>query len=196
MGAVKQYELAVVQSAPKWFAVYTTARHEKRLGQRFAERQIEFYLPLYSAIHRWKDGSRAHLELPLFPCYIFVRIDWNERLKALQVPGVLSIIGNGREPSPLPDFEIESLRSGLHLRVFEPHPYLIAGERVRIKGGPLAGMEGVLVRKKNDFRVVLTLNMIKQSVAVEVDVDQLEPIGHIRYAPAQPQTRANPCPLL
>lgn len=183
IAAEKLRELPVVQAAPKWFAVYTKARHEKRLGQHFDERQIEFYLPVYRTIHRWKDGSRVQLELPLFPCYIFVRIDWSERLKVLQVPGVLSIIGMGREASPLPDFEIESLRSGLHLRAFEPHPYLIVGERVRIKAGPLAGMEGVLIRNKNKFRVVLTLSMIRQSVAVEVDGDQLELIGsHLRCA--------------
>ncbi len=85
--------------------------------------------------------------------------------------------GSGYEPTPLADFEIESLRSGLHLRKFEPHPYLVVGERVRIKAGPLEGMEGVLLRKKNNLRVVLTVASIKQSVAVEVDAGDVEPLS-------------------
>jgi transcription antitermination factor NusG len=91
------------------------------------------------------------------------------------MPGVLSIVGSAREPWPLPDFEIEALRSGLLERNVEPHPYLVVGERVRIKTGVMAGVEGILVRKKNDFRVVLSLNTIMQSVAVEVDADDVEP---------------------
>ena len=82
----------------------------------------------------------------------------------------------GREPSPLPSAEIESLRSALPLLQFEPHPYLVVGEKVRITSGSLAGMIGVLVRKKNDLRVVLTLDLIQQSVAVEIDTDQIEPL--------------------
>ena len=93
------------------------------------------------------------------------------------MPGVLSIVGSGYEPTPLADFEIESLRSGLHLRKFEPHPYLVVGERVRIKAGPLEGMEGVLLRKKSNLRVVLTVASIKQSVAVEVDAGDVEPLS-------------------
>ena len=93
----------------------------------------------------------------------------------MQVPGVLSIVGHGYEPMPLADFEVEALRSGLHLRKFEPHPYLAVGERVRIKGGPLEGMDGILLRKKNNLRVVITIALIKQSVAVEVDAGDVEP---------------------
>lgn len=159
-----------------WFAVYTTPRHEKRIASHFSDRQIEYYLPLYRSTRRWKNRTVADLELPLFPSYIFVRIGRCERVRVLEVPGVLSIVG-GREPAPLPEFEIESLRAGLHLRQSEPHPYLVIGERARIRVGPLAGMEGVLIRKKNNFRVVLTLDMIMQSVAVEVDACDLEAVG-------------------
>jgi transcription antitermination factor NusG len=160
----------------QWFAVYTIPRHEKRLAEHFDIRQIEFFLPLYRALRKWKDGSRVKLELPLFPNYIFVRISRRERVKVLEVPGVLSIIGRGREPIPLPDSEIEGLRRGLELTKIEPHPYLVVGEKVRINTGPLEGMEGVLIRKKNGFRVVLTISMIMKSVSVEVDVGDLEPI--------------------
>ena len=161
---------------PNWFAVYTVPRHEKRVAEYFELRQIESYLPLYRARRRWRDGSNPELELPLFPGYIFVRIGSYQRVRVLEVPGVLSIVSAGREPLPLPDFEIESLRSGLHLRNPEPHPYLVIGERVRIQAGALAGIEGVLVRKKNNLRVVLTLDHITQSIAVEVDADEVEAI--------------------
>ncbi len=162
-----------------WFAVYTTPRHEKRIAGYFADRQIDCYLPLYRSTRRWKNRTVTNLELPLFPSYIFVRIGRYERVRVLEVPGVLSIVG-GREPAPLPEFEIDSLRAGLHLRQSEPHPYLVIGERARIRVGPLAGMEGVLIRKKNNYRVVLTLDTIMQSVAVEVDACDLD------AAPARP----------
>jgi transcription antitermination factor NusG len=158
-----------------WFAVYTNSHHEKRVASHFAERRIESFLPLYLTRHRWKNRCQAIIELPLFPNYVFVRIDPRERVRILKVPGVLSVVGSGRIPAPLPDFEIELLRSSLGQRKIEPHPYLVIGVRVRIKAGPMAGMEGVLVRKKNNLRVVLALDLIMQSVAVEVDADDLEP---------------------
>lgn len=93
----------------------------------------------------------------------------------LEVPGVLSLVGCGREPSPLPDAQIEGLRCGVGIAKIEPHPYLVVGEKVRIKDGAMAGLEGVLIRKKNISRVVLTLGMIMQSVSIEVDAASLEP---------------------
>ena len=97
-------------------------------------------------------------------------------LRVLETPGVLSLVGSRREPSPLESSEIESLRSELYLRELEPHPYLVAGDRVRIHSGALAGMIGVLVRKKSQLRVVLTLDLIMQSVAVEIGADEIEPV--------------------
>jgi transcription antitermination factor NusG len=161
----------------KWFAVYTTPRHEKRVAQHFSHRQIEFYLPLYRVQRKWSDGSRVTLDLPLFPGYIFVHIDRAERVRVLDVPGALAVVGGaGGGPAPLPDGAIEALRSGLHLRPTEPHPLLLMGQRARIRSGALAGMEGIVVRKKNSLRVVLTLEHIMQSIAVEVDGDDLEPL--------------------
>jgi transcription antitermination factor NusG len=157
-----------------WFAAYTHSHHEKRVASYFAERKIESFLPLYSTRHRWKNRCEMNLELPLFPNYVFVHIDPRERVRVLEVPGVQSLVGFGRTLAPLPQFEIEALRSGLRQRNIEPHPYLVIGERVRIKAGPMTGMEGVLVRKKSNFRVVLALDVIMQSVAVEVDADDLE----------------------
>jgi len=162
----------------KWFAAYTNSRHEKSVASQCAERRIESFLPLYTTRHRWRNRCEMLVELPLFRNYVFVRIDPRERVRVLELPGVLSLVGFGRTLAPLPDFEIEALRSGLGQRKIEPHPYLVIGERVRIKAGPMSGMEGVLVRKKNNFRVVLALDVIMQSVAVEVDADDLEPASN------------------
>ena len=174
-GAAKVEQAALSLGRQAWFAVFTSSHHEKKVSQRFLEQRIENYLPLYSQVHHWTNRRRVTVQLPLFPNYVFVCIDRRQRGQVLQVPGVLSIVGRGYEPTPLPDFEIESLRSGLHLRKFEPHSSLAVGTPVRIKVGPLEGMEGVLLRKKNNLRVVLTVPLIRQSVAVEVDAGDVEP---------------------
>ena len=168
------------QSAPKWFAVYTSSRHEKRVDQHLSMREIEHYLPLYRTQRKWSDGSRVTLDLPLFNGYIFVRINRTQRVRVLEVPGVLAVVGGmGGEPASLPEADIDALRSGLHLRHVEPHPLLKVGQRARNRSGAFAGMEGVVVRKKNSFRVVHTMDTIMQSFAVEVDGKELEPLDSV-----------------
>jgi transcription antitermination factor NusG len=163
--------------APNWFAVYTSPRHEKRVDHYMKLKEIEHFLPLYRAQHKWSSGETVALDLPLFPGYLFVRITRPERVRVLEVPGVLSVVGGtGRQLAPLPDTEIDALRSGLPLRNAEPHPLLTVGQRVRIRSGALCGMVGVVVRLKNSLRVVLTMDLIMQSVAVEVDGTELEPL--------------------
>jgi transcription antitermination factor NusG len=157
-----------------WFAVYTTCRHEKRVARHLEQRQIEHFLPLYRTRHQWKDGSRVMVDLPLFPGYVFVRVDWSNRVGVLAVPGVVSIIGTAMRPAPLPDFEVEKLRTGLDPLRAEPHPLITTGQRVRIKAGSLAGVEGIVIRKKSGMRVVLTLSLLMQSIAIEVDGDDVE----------------------
>ncbi len=162
---------------PKWFAVYTSPRHEKRVGQYLVIREIEHYLPLYNVRRRWKDGSLVTLDLPLFPGYLFVRIDRSERVRVLEVPGVVSMVGGtGRLPASLPESDIEALRSGLPLRCARPHPLLTVGHRARIRSGALAGMSGVILRQKSSLRVVLTVDLLQQSVSVEVDESEIEPL--------------------
>jgi transcription antitermination factor NusG len=168
---------ADVDTLPRWFAVYTTARHEKHVSEILTERRIETFVPLYRATRQWKKSRPVVLELPLFPTYVFVRIAREARGAVLGTPGVLSIVGSSREPWPLPDPEIDAIRLGTQMRKIEPHPYLTVGEKVRIKAGVMTGIEGVLVRKKNEFRVVLTLDSIMRSVAVEVDADDIEPVS-------------------
>jgi transcription antitermination factor NusG len=163
------------QLASKWFAVYTAPRHEKRVSQYLGVKEVEHYLPLYRTQRKWSDGSKVTLDLPLFPGYLFVHIDQSERVRVLQVPGVLSFVGGtGRQPASLPEAEIDALRAGLPLRHAEPHSLLVVGQRARIRSGALAGMEGVVVRRKNSLRVVLTMDIIRRSVAVEVDEAELE----------------------
>jgi transcription antitermination factor NusG len=159
----------------RWFAVYTTCRHEKRIAQYLSQRNIEHYLPLYRADRKWRDGSKVTLDLPLFPSYIFVHIKSSERVSVLSVPGAVAVVGGtGGEPAPLPDAAIEALRAGLTERRIEPHSLLSVGRQARIRTGAFAGMQGIVLRKKSGYRVVLTLKQIMQSIAVEVNEDDLE----------------------
>jgi transcription antitermination factor NusG len=160
-----------------WFAAYTAPRHEKAVLRHLDVRHVESFLPLYTSVRRWKNGCRVAVEQPLFPGYVFVHIERRSWVKVLQVPGVVSLVSSGREPSALQTGEIESLRVGLPQRQYEPHPKVAVGDKVRIVEGPFSGMSGVLVRKKSDFRVVLTLELIMQSVAVEVGLNEVEPLG-------------------
>lgn len=163
--------------ASNWFAVFTTPRHEKRVEQHLRLRNVESFLPLYRSPRKWRNGLKVVLELPLFPGYIFVRIRRSERVKVLEVPGVVAIVGGAAgQMARLPEAEVEALRSGLHLRQAEPHPLLTVGRRARIRTGALAGLEGIVVRKKNSLRVVLTMDLIMQSIVVEVDGEELEPV--------------------
>jgi transcription antitermination factor NusG len=158
----------------QWFAVYTSHRHEKRVSEFLVDRDIETVLPLYKVCRQWKKRAPVVLELPLFPCYLFVNISRDARGSVLGVPGVLSIVGSPNEPWPLRSCEIEALRLGTKMGMVEPHPYLKVGEKVRIKNGPMSGIEGILTRKKNGLRFVLTLEVIMRSVVIEVDANDIE----------------------
>ena len=160
--------------SPRWYAVFTLARHEKRVFAHCKQRQIESFLPLYKVKHRWKNRCTVDLELPLFPSYSFVRIDQRTRVQILQVPGVVRIVSSGHQLQPLPDDYINSLRDGLLVHRIEPHPDLEVGDLVRIKTGPMTGAEGILERHKNDLRVVLKLEMLARSVSVEVGASEIE----------------------
>jgi transcription antitermination factor NusG len=168
---------------PQWFAAYTTPRHEKHVAEMLAERHVESFLPLYRTVRQWKKSSPITLDLPLFPCYLFVHIPRTARGIVLGLPGVVSIVGSPKEPWPLPQLEIEALRLGARTAKVEPHPYLNVGDRVRIKVGSMAGVEGILVRRRNQMRFVLTLDAIMRSVSIEVEASDLEPVeGSTRIA--------------
>jgi len=161
---------------PRWHVAHTCANHEKRVSHQLLQRSVEHFLPLYDSVRLWKD-RRVSLQLPLFPGYVFVRLALRDRLKVLQVHGVARLISFNGQPAVLPDGEIESLRTSLRAQLrAEPHPYLTVGRRVRIKSGPLVGVEGILVRKKSTLRVVLSIDLIMRSASVEVDASDLERI--------------------
>jgi len=161
---------------PCWYAVQTCANHEKRVLQQLDQRTVEAYLPLYASLRRWKD-RRVRLELPLFPGYVFVHLALRDRLRVLQTPSVVRLVGFGGQPTALPDQEIDALRQGLSRGMhIEPYPYLKVGHRVLVRSGPLRGLEGILVRKKNGSRFVISLDLIMRSVAAEIDVAELEPV--------------------
>jgi transcription antitermination factor NusG len=163
-------------SQPFWYAAYTLANHEKKAAAEISRRSVESFLPLYRTARRWSD-RRVELEMPLFPSYVFVRLALCDRLRVLQVPGVVRLVGFGGLPAPLPDDQMDSLRSGLnrYLRA-EPHPYLTVGRRIRMKSGPLAGMQGILLRRKGKFRVVISLELIQRAVVVDADAADVEPL--------------------
>lgn len=163
-----------------WYAVYTCANHEKRVGAELRVRGVEHFLPIYHSVRRWRD-RRVTLDLPLFPGYLFVQLALCDKLQVLQVPSVVRLVGFGGQPQPIATEEIEALQAGISggLKI-QPHPFLTVGCRVRLKHGPLEGIEGVLVRQKNIHRVVLSISLISSSVSVEVDLADIERISRSR----------------
>ena len=161
---------------PRWYAAYTSANHEKRVSAQLGIRSVEHFVPLYESVRSWKD-RKVRLQLPLFPGYVFVRLARYERLRVLQVPGVARLVGFNGLPCALPDSDIEALKMGLASGIrAEPHPFLSVGRRVRVKVGPLEGLQGVVIRRKNRLRLVISLDLIHRAAAVEVEATDLERI--------------------
>ena len=176
LGETSSFVLPDEYSEPRWYAAYTCANHEKRVAEHCDSRAVEFFLPRYESVRRWKD-RRVRIQLPLFPGYVFVRLPLRDRLRVLNVPGVVKLVGFGSIPTSLPEQEIEALRNGLAQTVgVTPHPYLKVGRRVRIVSGSLTGLSGILLKEKNNFRVVLSLELIMRSIAVEVDIADIVPV--------------------
>ncbi len=163
-----------IKILPTWFALYTRHQHEKTVAQFVSGKGIEVFLPLYEAAHRWKDRVK-HLSLPLFPNYVFVFAGFDRRADILSTPGVYDFVRVGGLPAPIPEEEIGAVRrvvtQGLHV---EPHPFLKSGDRVRVKSGPLEGVEGILVRKKSFYRLVLSVELLARSISVEVETADAE----------------------
>ena len=168
---------AAIDGNSAWCALYTRHQHEKTVAEMLSAKGLEVFLPLYSSLRTWKDRKKI-LSLPLFPCYVFVRGGVNYRLQVVSTPGVHMILCNGDHVAVIPEAQIEAIRKTVEgkLRV-EPHPFLQCGERVRVRRGILEGVEGLLVRKKNQYRLVLCVDSLAQCVAVEVDASDVEPAG-------------------
>jgi transcription antitermination factor NusG len=167
-----------------WYAGYTASRHEKRVAEHFAQRGVEHFLPLYETIHRWNNG-RHRVQLPLFPGYIFVRIALRDRLRVIEVPGFVRLVGFNSLPHPLPEADINKMKEALSKGVLaEPYPYLTVGTRVEIRNGPMQGMTGILLRRQNKCRVVISVDLIMRSMAVDVDAGDVIPIQGARHSPS------------
>jgi transcription antitermination factor NusG len=163
-------------SAPHWYALYTNPRHEKVVATQLKERCVENFLPLYRTWHRWKD-RRKQVDLALFPGYVFVRIEEQDKLHVLRIPGAVNLVSFNGKLAAVPEQEIEALRNALDNQVFaEPCPYLRVGRKVRVVRGPMAGADGILARKKDKFRVVISVEVLMRSVALEIDGADLEAI--------------------
>jgi transcription antitermination factor NusG len=161
-------------NAASWYALYTAPRHEKQVAAQIDRQGIVSFLPLYRSVRRWKD-RRKELALVLFPGYVFVRMALQHRLRVLQLPGAVRLVTFSGQPVPLPDGDIENLQHHLSCSGnIEPHPYLSVGRRVRVRSGPMKGLEGIILRTKDRCRIVLSIHLIMRSVAVEVDESDVE----------------------
>lgn len=161
----------------QWHAAYTRHQHEKSVAEGLAGRGVEVFLPVYDAVRRWHDRQKR-LTLPLFPCYVFFRSDAARRMKVLSTPGVHSIVGFGGQPAVIEKCQIDAIRAAVESRLpMEPHPFLRHGDRIRVKFGPLAGVEGILTRKKGFTRLILSADLLQKSISVEVDACCIERIS-------------------
>ncbi len=162
---------------PQWFAVHTASRHEKQTSLHLASRGIEHLLPLYEEVHRWVD-RQMRVQLPLFPGYLFVHINLLQKMDVLRVPGVARLVGFQGGPMPVSDLEIEAIRRGVTSGIsLSPHPYLKTGCRVRVRSGPMTGLQGILIRCRNTDRLVISVDLIMKSVALEIDAADVETIS-------------------
>jgi transcription antitermination factor NusG len=160
--------------ANAWYAVYTKFQHDKSAAALLERKDFEVFFPVYRAVHRWKDRNQI-VVLPLFPCYLFLRTELVRKTDILRTAGVRWIVENAGHACVVPDSEIESVQKicAAATRV-QPHPFLRQGDLVRICRGPLLGMEGYFVRSKNQYRVVVSIDLLQKSVAVEVDLGDVE----------------------
>jgi transcription antitermination factor NusG len=162
------------EANPGWYAIYTRHQHEKNVARLLSDKGFETFLPIQTVARRWKDRTKE-LSLPLFPCYVFLWGTLKRRLEIVTTPGFHSFVGFGDQPVTIPQVEIEAVRQALTSgSSVEPCFFLRYGDKVRISSGPLEGIEGILIRKKNSYRLVLSVELLEKSIAVEVDAFSVE----------------------
>ena len=160
-----------------WYALYTRHQHEKRVHQILTGKGFQSFLPLYETAHQWKDRVKR-VSLPLFPCYVFLQGPLTQWLPVLTTPGIHTVVGFGGQPASISGAEIDAIRCVVENSVkVEPHPFLRCGDRVRVMAGPLRGLEGILLRKKNWCKLLLSVEMLQRSVAVEIDAAMVQRVG-------------------
>lgn len=168
--------LSLAPAGANWYAVHTRARHEKRVAAQFEEKHVRTFLPLLRQIHRWSD-RQCKVEIPMFSCYAFVRIvpTAEERLKIVRTDGVLGFVGCERQGTPIPEEQIESLRIAISENIpCFPHPFINAGRRIRIRGGSLDGVEGILEHQDADQSLVVSVELLRRSVSIRVEGYDIE----------------------
>ncbi len=169
--------LTANSNALNWFALQTRSRWEATTAELLRGKGLETLLPTYTSKRKWSDRLKV-VESPLFPGYVFCRFNVHNRLPVLITPGVISVVGRGKTPVAVEDSEIFSIQaaigSGMQL---EPWPYVEIGERVRIKDDVLDGMEGILTNFKGSQRVVISVTLLRRSVALEIDRSRITPLG-------------------
>ena len=161
-----------------WFAVHTRSKCERKVATQLREMQINCFLPTMKEVHLWSDRRKV-IDQPLFPGYLFVRIpaEGRTRVTVLRTNGVVGFVGIQGQGIPIPDVEIENIQILLSSKVpFEPYPFLSVGQKVRIHGGYLDGIEGILAAKNSDRSVVISIDLIQRSLAVRVSGFDLEPV--------------------
>ena len=161
---------------PRWYAAYTLPRHEKTVTDQLLFKSVEVFLPTFTTESRWKD-RRKQIQTPLFPGYVFTRVRRCEKSKILSVPSVVRMLSFNGMLAAIDDSEIEAVRKCVEQGVgLGPYPFLEVGERVRVRSGAFEGLEGLVIRRKNKCRLVISIALIHQSVAIEIDQCLLEPI--------------------
>jgi transcription antitermination factor NusG len=170
--------LGFASEESSWYAIYTRPRNEKWIAQQLQEKRVFTFLPLLQQIHQWSDrGSKV--EVPLFSCYAFVRIAQatEERLKVLQTPGVLGFVGSERQGTPIPDDQVENLRAAIRGKIpCALHPFISVGQRVRVRGGSLDGVEGILLRQGKDQSLVVSVELLRRSISIRVEGYDIESV--------------------
>ena len=177
--AEMELEIRSASGTSNWYALFTRHQHEKSVAFALSNKNHEVYLPLYRSVRRWQDRAKA-LWLPLFPCYVFIREGMDRQLQILTTPGLIHIVKWGGRPAIVPKAQLDAVRKIVErCPNVETHPYLQSGDRVRVKSGPLTGLEGILTRKKGVARLVVSMEMLGRSAAVEIDELNAERIGPI-----------------
>lgn len=167
-------EVAVNDVKLPWYAVYVRAQREKVVSDLLAYKGYEAFVPTYRAVRRWSD-RKVELDVPLFPGYVFMRMEIEKRLPVLTTPGVIYVVGQGKVPVALPEDEMAAIQRVLALQCkAEPHAFLKTGQSLRLRTGPLAGLEGVLVKIKAGYRLVLSIDLLQRSISAEVDLADVE----------------------
>jgi len=167
----------MAQENLQWYALQTRSRHEKVVAEELWQKKIECFLPLVERKSQWKDRKKL-VQFPVFPGYLFVHADIRKnRLDILEVRSVVRLVGFANKPEPIPEHQIQAVREMVFNQMeIDPYPYISAGRRMRIVRGPLRGLEGILIEKTKRFSFVISIDLIQQSVACQIDASDVEPV--------------------